>query len=187
MSPAYQRFEQELAWHCAAAMAGIKPADLLCWKAEEDWAALVGYYAVALSRRGIRLRVLRSSGGRLMILVFRPERLKCCLRDPEVAQMLAQAGYPVQEDAPSLLRHLATQLTCADFPHEIGLFLGYPPEDVEGFRRWGGRGCKYSGAWKVYGDVEQARRKFDRYHRCRTALSARLRQGKTLEQVFPVA
>ncbi len=52
-----------------------------------------------------------------------------------------------------------------DFPHEIGLFLGYPPEDVYGFihARLGAKCC---GCWKVYGDVDAARRTFAKYRKC---------------------
>ena len=36
------------------------------------------------------------------------------------------------------------------FPHEIGLFLGYPVEDVLGFIENAGQNCKCCGCWKVY-------------------------------------
>ena len=37
------------------------------------------------------------------------------------------------------------------FPHEIGLVLGYPPVDVEGFIKKEGRDFLYSGYWKYMG------------------------------------
>ena len=37
-----------------------------------------------------------------------------------------------------------------DFPHEIGLFLGYPLGDVIGFIKNAGQNCKCVGCWKVY-------------------------------------
>ena len=37
---------------------------------------------------------------------------------------------------------------------EIGLVLGYPPVDVEGFIKKEGRDFLYSGYWKVYGNLE---------------------------------
>ena len=39
-----------------------------------------------------------------------------------------------------------------DFPHEIGLFLSYPPEDVQGFIDNRAHNYKRICAWKVYGD-----------------------------------
>ena len=42
----------------------------------------------------------------------------------------------------------------------MGLLLGYPPEDVEGFIRQNGRNALCSGYWKVYEDAESKRRTF---------------------------
>ena len=39
----------------------------------------------------------------------------------------------------------------ADFPHEIGVFLGYPLEDVVGFIRHRGKCFTCCGCWKSYG------------------------------------
>lgn len=47
-----------------------------------------------------------------------------------------------------------------DFPHEIGLFLGYPLEDVQGFIENRAEGYKCVGCWKVYGDEEYAKQEF---------------------------
>ena len=56
----------------------------------------------------------------------------------------------------------ARRLAGDDFPHEVGLFLGYPPGDVEGFRLNHGRNFKLCGLWKVYCDMEQATARFQR-------------------------
>ena len=69
----------------------------------------------------------------------------------------------------------------------MGLFLGYPPEDVAAFCRHRGRDFKVCGCWKVYCDVEGALRCFRRYRRCREALCRRLEEGKALTQLFRAA
>jgi hypothetical protein len=61
------------------------------------------------------------------------------------------------------------------FPHEVGFFLGYPPEDVIGFMENNGKGCKLCGTWKVYGDVEKARACFREYSLCRKRLVEHMR------------
>ncbi len=43
-----------------------------------------------------------------------------------------------------------------DFPHEIGLFLGYPLEDVKSFIENKADCSKCSGCWKVYGNEQEA-------------------------------
>ena len=41
--------------------------------------------------------------------------------------------------------------------------LGYPAEDVQGFIENETKECKCVGCWNVYGDVEQAQKKFELY------------------------
>ncbi len=183
-----EKLERLLAWHCAPALAGIKPADLVAWEPpERGGEKLLGEYSFMLTRRGIRLRVLGRSGERFLLLIYRPGRLEDCLREERVASMLSVAGYPPDGGVEVLLNCLRCRLREREFPHEIGLFLGYPPEDVEGFCRDGGKHCRYAGTWKVYGDVEGARRRFEAFHRCRLALYRRVSGGISLAQVFPAA
>ena len=101
--------------------------------------------------------------------------------------MLARAGYPVDGTPEEQLELLAQRLAGGEFPHEVGLFLGYPPEDVAAFCRHRGRDFKVCGCWKVYCDVEGALRCFRRYRRCREALCRRLEEGKALTQLFRAA
>ena len=71
----------------------------------------------------------------------------------------------------------------ADFPHEIGLFWGYPPEDVLGFIKNQARGYKYVGCWKVYGDEEKAKKTFERYKKCTNTYCRCYMQGKSIERL----
>ncbi len=182
-----QRFEQTLAFHCAPSMAAIKPADLFSWGGTvEETDRLIENFSMRMEHTGIRLRVLCFCRGRSLILVYRPQRLAEQLAAPQVRELLRRDGYPVDGGVEEMLERLAERiLECeADFPHEVGLFLGYPVEDVEGFRRNEGRGYKFCGLWKVYSDEQRARACFHRYACCRKALCRRVEGGCPLEQVF---
>ena len=123
-------------------------------------------------------------------MVYRPALLRESLRQPERRAFLQACGYPVSMGTGRLLDELSRRMRSAKaggFPHEIGLFLGYPLEDVTGFIAAGGAEYRCSGCWKVYSDVERARQCFRRYELCRAALCRRLREGKALAQVFRVA
>ena len=167
MSPLHYRFEQTLAWHCAPSLAGIKAADLLTWTVEgREGADLLSHYAGLLSSRGIRLYVLGARRGRTLLLIIRPRRLDCTLAQPNEREMLDRAGYPVSRDTEAMLAHLRRRLQGGEFPHEIGLFLGYPPCDVLGFLHDAGRHSKLSGYWQVYGDAQAALALFAKYKKC---------------------
>ena len=70
-----------------------------------------------------------------------------------------------------------------DFPHEIGLFIGYPPHDVRAFIENGAKNCKCVGCWKVYGDVEAAKRQFARFKKCTAVYCDKHKKGRTVEQL----
>ncbi|MDR0758852.1 MAG: DUF3793 family protein [Treponema sp.] len=65
------------------------------------------------------------------------------------------------------LDRLKEQFTSSQFPHEVGIFLGYPADDVLGFVEHNGQNYKLCGYWKVYGDVERAKACFRQYDECR--------------------
>jgi len=97
---------------------------------------------------------------------------------------LLQDGYNIDGSLDEMIVRLKERFFHkTEFPHEIGLFLGYPIEDVKGFRKFGGSGCKMCGYWKVYDDVEQARRIFDSYDKCREFTAAQIRAGYSILQV----
>ena len=112
--------------------------------------------------------------------------MRRALDQPGARAILKVTGYPVGASLPMMLRCLIRRLEESEgFPHEIGLFLGYPPEDVEGFLTdVDGTRCKLRGDWKVYHDVEGAKRRFAQFRRCRDQLWARLERGFTLSQLF---
>ena len=70
-----------------------------------------------------------------------------------------------------------------EFPHEVGLFLSYPPEDVKGFIDHRANNFKCTGPWKVYGDKGKARSLFAKYKKCTEIYCALWQSGSKLEQL----
>ena len=55
------------------------------------------------------------------------------------------------------LLRLRERFSSPEFPHEIGLFLGYPKKDVEGFVRTPGGGRSVPrGLWRVFGSAGES-------------------------------
>ena len=69
------------------------------------------------------------------------------------------------------------------FPHEIGLFLGYPPSDVECFMKDPYKGVKCCGCWKAYSEPEKAVKIFRKYKQCTEIYREMNKNGKTLAQL----
>jgi hypothetical protein len=70
------------------------------------------------------------------------------------------------------------------FPHEVGIILGYPLQDVEGFVLNNGRNYLLCGYWKVYHDADNAMRTFENYYRIRKNAIKVLEEGKNLNDIM---
>lgn len=185
-----QTFDFLLAEQGTPVLAGLKTANLLSLEtaAYPELPALLAQYDRAFSPKGIRFEMLCACRCRSLVLVYRPDRLLSDLGQPEARKLLQACGYPLEGGLSELINHLRSRISkSCEFPHEIGLFLGYPPLDVCGFIEKHGRDSKLTGYWKVYGDADAARRTFARFDRCREAARTRIAQGATMFELFSVA
>jgi hypothetical protein len=115
--------------------------------------------------------VIREQEDGLLVFLFDKALLeRTVLDDPVVRRTLVGMGYPPRHSLSVFLVHLRNRFECHKCPHEVGLFLGYPLDDVLGFIRHGGRGYKLCGVWKVYGNVERAKNRFRQYELCRETM-----------------
>lgn len=151
-----------------------------------DCAALAGELRrlnAMLVPRGVRLVVLRRDSGRTLLYLYREQALGALLGCPDVQALLRGRGYR-DFGVPGALRALRARLAASrDFPHEIGVFLGYPLADVVGFIRNGGRNCLCSGCWKAYANEHEARRVFARLNKCRAVYARRFAEGYPLTRL----
>jgi hypothetical protein len=154
---------------------GLKPGSLINIRRQGDdkIAATWNAQKTSLTRKlGVEALDLspgvnhgKRDGSSALILIYRREFLARTLAAKEAMEILAASGYDTKgANVDSLLSRLAERFE-RGCPHEIGLFLGYPPEDVRGFMRDGGDGSIATGYWKVYGNVTEARRAFQKFRR----------------------
>ena len=101
-----------------------------------------------------------------------------------LGKLLQARGYATQTCSRCIVSLMDRLRQSAEFPHEIGLFLGYPPEDVSAFMEHRDTGCKCVGFWKVYGDEQAARKTFARYKKCSDAYYRQWKKGKPLDRLI---
>ena len=91
-------------------------------------------------------------------------------------------------DRDDALGHLKRRLLEKEnFPHEIGLFLGYPLRDVIGFIRNEGKNCKCADCWKVYGDEREAKKIFEAFRKCREVYLRLWKEGRSVSNLTVAA
>lgn len=169
----------------APTLAGIKTASLFWHKYEQKnkFLSEIRVFNQRMRAKGVRLIPVKQVNKKMLVYLYRPNKLREDLSDGLAEELLKQFGYestkPNQCIA-ELIRRLNVQ---TDFPHEIGLFLGFPPEDVLGFITHRDEGCKCIGYWKVYGDECQARCRFCNYRKCTQNFKEQYLKGVTVEQL----
>lgn len=144
----------KLAFQCAPVISGIKISNLL--KINKK---VFGYVLKILKDTGLSLKIIGKEKKNLLILVYREKELSDYLSKKEVSGFMYSLGYKnldIDEVFKNLIiRYKAYKGFKKDFPHELGLLLGYPIGDVSAFIRNKGKGFLYCGYWKVYSDVER--------------------------------
>ena len=164
--------EQALIAHGAPTLARLKTGNLFnlaCVNAN----CLAGEMlrlAPTLREKGVELTLLREKDGRYLLYLYRVQALEAALQAPETRRFLAGYGYPAGCSVGEAIERLRQRIgTSEGFPHEIGVFLGYPLSDIQGFICNEGRNCLCCGCWKVYSEPERALRLFARYRKCTEA------------------
>ena len=177
--------EDVLVQCCAPTLAGMKSGSLFSfpYPDRESMRADVRNLNAVLSPRGLFVLPLRYRAGKALLYVFRPKGLKRDLNDSAARELLMKAGY-ADLHLGRCLRRLKERICLGEaFPHEIGLFLGYPPEDVRGFIENGAQNCKFTGYWKVYGDEARAKQTFEKYRKCTEVYRRSLDAGFALSRL----
>ena len=169
----------------APTLAGIKTGSLFPCPCE-DKAALLAEVRAFNRRylsRGLCLLPLRFTEGKALLYLYRPAALQRDLRAQTAKALLVDAGYPCGSCGGCVAALVRRMRSSAEFPHEVGLFLSYPPEDVKGFINHRASGFKCAGLWKVYGDEEKARSLFEKYRKCTEIYCTLWQSGLKLEQL----
>lgn len=186
-----QTFEKALVEQCAPTLAGMKPASL--FRIGDTNTSLIRQWAEAWDQRlqplGIRLLVLKECfrTNACMVYLYRERWLEEILMEPDNWRFLHQVGYETQ-DIVGALSQLSQRLCLEqEYPHEIGVFLGYPLSDVIGFIENQGRNYTCCGYWKSYGDPEAAKQCFDRYRTCTSTYKRMYGNGTPIIQLVVAA
>lgn len=153
--------ENMFLYFAAPILRGVKPAWLLTMHSEclAIWRECK---ADLCEETGLKTVEIVTGRGAVLLLIYDESALERVLCDHHAAELLDDCGYPVACGLEQILSCLQMRFAMTDFPHEVGAFLGYPIEDVNGFIENRGRNfvaCRY---WKVYHNADRALETFRR-------------------------
>ena len=177
--------EELIVRHCAPTLAGMKTGNMfVCsYGSADEMRRAVRQRNRQFAKKGLRVLPLRYRKNKALIYIYRPSHLRKDLRSESAKRILSKLGYSAETSEGCIVQLIKRMCANEEFPHEIGLFLGYPPEDVRGFIENGAENCKCVGCWKVYGNVEAAKKTFAKYKKCTDVYSRQQANGKSVERL----
>lgn len=152
---------------------GIKPSNLVCLKninsrnLVHTWLENIDFYKNKFKELNIKFYELRRNDNCISLLFYNQSLLKESLNNKESQKFLERFGYSKNINLQESLELLSSRFShfC---PHEIGIFLGYPIEDVIDFiDKKDRKECLLVGYWRVYNDVNKAKHLFSEYDKSR--------------------
>lgn len=171
--------ETRLALQCAPVITGIKLSNLLTITHEDE-----ELLDEILKDIQIQYYCLQRQEKKTIYLLYRASELVVYLQEDKVQNVLRQMGYKDLSIMGILAllqnRYVSYMKYRKEFPHELGILLGYPIEDVEGFINNKGENYLYAGYWKVYAEVEAKKALFDAYESAKEGLLLLLSKGYDL-------
>lgn len=175
--------ETRLALQCAPLITGIKMANLLIVSTSDE-----PEVRRILKKSSITYYRLLRKEDKTTFLCFHRLQLAAYLEDPDVQRILTAEGYRDLSLGGIFrtfqMRYQAHMNEQVGFPHEMGLLLGYPVEDVEGFILHKGQNALYSGYWKVYAKVELKKHLFKEYESAKETLIQLLANGYDMPKII---
>ncbi len=174
--------ERALIEHCSLTLSSLKTASLftVTFEDAQELALDVSFWNSRFYQSGVTLKLLKVDERSALVYMYRQDMLESDMKDAKASYILSQFGYE-SLNVDTAMERLSERLSAAsEFPHEIGLFLGYPADDVEGFICNKGQNCNFCRYWKVYGDVDEAQLTFAKYDKCKAVYKKLWQEGQDI-------
>ncbi|MEA3489808.1 MAG: DUF3793 family protein [Candidatus Omnitrophota bacterium] len=173
-----------LAVKLAPVLTGLKPASLLAL-CRFYGAGEKSFYDLWTEKKediagvlGVSFRELKETLQGRQVLFYCPERLCEVVAQPENDNFLAKFGYSSCRSLEEYLELLKARFNGRPFPHEIGVFLGYPLKDVKGFIYKGSMPVTAKGRWQVFGEASGSLRLMRMHEKAEMIFMNLIRNGR---------
>ncbi|WP_084804279.1 DUF3793 family protein [Halonatronum saccharophilum] len=175
-----------------ATIMGVKPSELRSIKVHngdinvwEDCKKSITSYAE------MEIVELNEDWFRKKVFIYHKSALDKELRELENLNFLKEIGYPQNYSLGLYVHVLVTKLRSyelgkGEFPHEIGLFFGYPLKDVLGFMGYSDLEFTCCEEWRIYGDKSPSLMRKSSFDKARNYFSKRLDSVVNINHFYEV-
>ena len=120
-------------------------------------------------------------------MFYREKELSEYVNRVGIRSFIREFGY-IEMGLDEMLERLSCRMALFSreeigYPHEIGIFFGYPVEDVQGFIRNAGREYLFLGYWKVYSNPMAAKMIFKEYDQAKVCAVNEFLTGKSIKDI----
>ncbi|MDI9216942.1 DUF3793 family protein [Clostridium tertium] len=126
---------------------------------------------------------LREDDNASIILIYNNDILKKHIFKPENMDFLIKLGYKRNNNISYYVEYLKDRYDEFNCPHELGIFLGIPIDDVKSFMQCSYKKCLGCGYWKVYSNYEKALEIFDIYDDVREKTMDKILEGEPIDSI----
>ena len=177
-------FNQIIVQSSSPTFCNIKPGNIFFVKNEAFDKEKFEAWKESFYKRGLMVFSAQISETSKAILVLNVCWARKILADVFVKAYLSEKGYHTGSVFGFVKELFSRMLEKEGFPHEVGVILGYPVEDVIEFENHKGHDCKYCGCWKCYSDVEKAKDCHCRFTECRRLCKQWYDEGYSINQII---
>lgn len=178
-----KNLEIQVAMQCAPLLAGIKISNLLIVHNQNARAVIEMFQDSEIS-----FFTLCVTEKKTTFLLYRKTELSMYMGSKEVKRLLELLGYENHSiDFILACLKMKYEKYMEDsrlFPHELGLILGYPVEDVHGFIVNKGQNFLMIGYWKVYEDVLEKQKVFEQYNEAKETMILLVSRGVSILEII---
>lgn len=165
----YSYVKYMLANSCMPTLLGVKPSCIISVNKKyiESKQEFIKFLETELNQFGCEYSIIYEEEQSYTLFLYHPEVMKKTLVKQVNKGILNYYGYDFNEDIVTntilllKVRYEAYKRKQSEFPHELGILLGYPVEDVIDYIKNDGKNYKFCGFWKVYHNVEEAEKIFE--------------------------
>ncbi|MDF2513875.1 MAG: hypothetical protein K0S04_3741 [Herbinix sp.] len=177
--------EIKIALQCAPLLTGIKISNLLIVATGNAQQVFQGFQGTPIA-----MCVLSRTKHKTVFFLYRKDKLEGYLNSSKVQDLLKYFGYQslslnlvLKECSRRYRQYVADE---KEFPHELGLLLGYPVEDVIGFIENQGKNPLYTGYWKVYSNVIETKNLFEKYNQAQETVVRMIYSGFGVQNILKI-
>lgn len=161
-------FDKYMLFLLAPVVSGFKPSSTITLKKKsKEYLIWRNYKKTFMNKIDLDYIVLREDENAIILLIYSEEKLKKVIGSKKIKMFLIKLGYTINlnfniKDILNVLVYRYEKIHC---PHELGIFLGIPLDDVIDFMECNKKKCLICGYWKVFNDFDNAVEIFNNYNK----------------------